>query len=77
MRIEPEDKYVLEGYCHTAERFMKVLDFYKHSRKEERAYFDSCFSEMFGKSFGDYFSSLLKAKARSGRRRSRSPRATH
>jgi hypothetical protein len=69
MGIEPEDKYVMEGYCRTAERFMKVLEFYKHSSKEKREYFDSCFRKMFRMSFGEYFSPLIKAESKRGRRR--------
>ena len=68
MGIPPENKYVMEGYCDTAERFMAILDFYKHSRKEEREYFDGCFKAMYGKTFGACFAPLLKAKGRASNR---------
>jgi hypothetical protein len=77
MVIEPEDKYVMEGYCQAAEKFMKVLDFYKHSRKEEREYFDTCFRKTFGRSFGEYFSPLFRAKEKGRRKAARGHRAAH
>ncbi len=68
MGITPEYKYVMERYCDTAERFVKVLDFYRHSKKEDREYFDGCFKAKYGKTFGAYFAPLMKARKRASNR---------
>lgn len=67
MGISPEYKYVMEKYCETAERFVTILDFYRHSKKEEREYFDGCFKAKYGKTFGAYFAPLLKARRRASK----------
>jgi hypothetical protein len=62
MMIAPEDKYVMERYCDVAEKFMKIVDYYVHATKEERAYMDSCFEKKFQTSFGAYFRPLIERK---------------
>jgi hypothetical protein len=69
MGIAPEDKYVMERYCETAERFMKILEFYQDAKPEDRAYMDRCFKGRFGRTFGAYFRPLLEERA--GRKRPR------
>jgi hypothetical protein len=76
MMIDPEDKCMIEEYCQTAERFAEVLEFYRHSKKESRDYFDSCFKKVFGRTFVEYFSPLFEARPKAGRRSARGHRSS-